>query len=334
MRWRFEDLSTFLSVVEAGGISAAARRLNLSKSLISKRVSDLEADLGTQLLQRTTRAIRATPDGEALIERMGPLVREMSEAAEQIAGGGGRLTGRLRIAVPMSFGTMYLAPILASFAAQNPALELAIDLDDKRIDLVPGGYDAAIRIGTLPDSTLIARQLCTEARLVVCSPVYKKTRGLPTGIADLANHACIDYSNLHTSQLWQFEPARPGGRARTVALASRIVANNGEVMREMAIAGLGLATLPLFICARALKDGTLIDAMPGVRPAAAPIHAVYPQTKKPSAKVRAFVDHMVAAFANGAPWENPTKTKPKRHGRAHACLHAADRVTRPSTKAR
>ena len=309
MRWRFEDLSTFLTVVEAGGISAAARKLNLSKSLISKRVSDLEADLGVQLLQRSTRVVRPTPDGEALIERMGSLVRDMGEAVEQVASGGGRLTGRLRIAVPMTFGTMYLAPILASFAAANPALELAIDLDDRMTDLLRGGYDAAIRIGALADSALIQRRLCAVPRLVVCSPAYRRAHGLPKDIADLANHACIDYSNVHTSQLWQFAPTRPGGRPRAVTLASRIVANNGEVMREMAIAGLGLATLPLFICAQALRDGRLIEAMPGVRPAPAPIHAVYPQTKKPSAKVRAFVDHMVAAFAHGAPWERVEKKR-------------------------
>jgi DNA-binding transcriptional LysR family regulator len=313
MRWRFDDLSTFLTVVEAGGISAAARKLNLSKSLISKRVSDLEADLGVQLLQRSTRVVRPTPDGEALIERMGSLVRDMGEAVEQVASGGGRLTGRLRIAVPMTFGTMYLAPILASFAAANPALALAIDLDDRMIDLLRGGYDAAIRIGTLADSSLIQRRLCTVPRLVVCSPAYRTARGLPKDIADLANHACIDYANVHTSQLWQFAPARPGGRPRAVTLASRIVANNGEVMREMAIAGLGLATLPLFICAQALRDGRLIEAMPGVRPAAAAIHAVYPQTPLksggPSTKVRAFIDHMVTAFADGAPWERVGKKR-------------------------
>ena len=311
MRWRYEDLSTFLTVLEAGGISAAARRLNLSKSLVSKRVSDLEADLGVQLLQRSTRLVRPTPDGEALAERMGPLVREMGEAAEEIAGGGGKLTGRLRIAVPMSFGTIYLAPILASFAAAHPALELAIDLDDRMMDLVQGGYDAAIRIATLPDSTLVARRLCDATRLVVCSPAYKKARGLPASIADLAHHSCIDYANMHASQLWQFAPSRPGGRPRAVALASRIVANNGEVMREMAIAGLGLATLPLFICADALRDGTLIEALAAFRPASAPISVVYPQTKKPSAKVRAFVDHVVAAFADGAPWET-AKSRRKR----------------------
>ncbi len=307
MRWRFEDLSTFLAVVEAGGISATARRLNLSKSLISKRVSDLEADLGVQLLQRSTRAIRPTPDGEALIERMGPLVREMIDSAEQLTSGAGTLTGRLRIAVPMSFGTMYLAPMLAAFAAAHPALELAIDLDDKTVDLVRGGYDAAIRIGTLPDSSLIARHVCDAHRLVVCSPAYKKAHGLPADIADLTNHACIDYANLHSSQLWQFAPARPGGRPRAVTLASRIVANNGEVMREMAIAGLGLATLPIFICADALRDGHLIEALAAVRPAPAPIQIVYPQTKTPSAKLRAFIDHIAAAFAQGAPWEHWNK---------------------------
>lgn len=309
MRWRFEDLSTFLTVVDAGGISAAARKLNLSKSMVSKRVSDLEAALGVPLLQRSTRVVRPTEHGEALVERMGPLTTELTEAAEQISSGGGTLTGRLRIAAPMSFGTLHLTPILASFAAAHPALELAIDLDDRMTDLVRGGYDAAVRIGTLPDSSLIARKLCDEQRVIVCSPSYKKARGLPAAVADLPNHACIDYANVHSSQLWQFAPERPGGRARHIALRSRIVANNGEVMRDFAIAGLGLAILPMFLAAEPLRNGRLIEALPGARPPALAVHIVYPQTRTPSAKLRAFVDHMAAAFAKGAPWMARTKKK-------------------------
>jgi DNA-binding transcriptional LysR family regulator len=306
VRWRFEDLSTFLTVVETGGITAAARKLNIAKSIVSKRVSDLEAALGVQLLQRSTRVVRPTADGEAVALSMGPLARAMIEQAEQIASGGGTLSGRMRIAAPMSFGTLHLSPILTSFAAAHPALELAIDLDDRMVDLVHGGYDVGIRIGNLPDSSLIARKLIEEERVVVCSPAYRTVHGLPADVADLAHHACIDYAHVHASQLWHFTPSRPGGRARSIALASRIVANNGEVMRDMALAGLGLATLPMFVIAGHLRDGSLIDALPHARPEGYAIHVVHPPSAQPSAKVRAFVDHVVAAFANGAPWMKKT----------------------------
>jgi DNA-binding transcriptional LysR family regulator len=125
---------------------------------------------------------------------------------------------------------------------------------------------------------------------------------LPADVSDLANHACIDYAHVHARQLWHFTPARPGGRPRSIALASRIVANNGEVMRDMALAGLGLATLPMFLIAQNLRDGSLIDALPHARPEGYAIYAVYPPSHQPMAKVRAFVDHLIAAFADGAPW--------------------------------
>lgn len=300
MKWRFEDLSTFLTVVETGGITAAAARLNLAKSVVSKRIADLEASLKVPLLVRSARSVRPSEYGEALYARMRPLIQEMGEAAEGVSHQAGSLTGRLRITAPMSFGTLRLAPVIASFARANPDLEIAIDLDDRFVDLHQGGYDLGIRVGDLSDSSMIARKLCDERRLVVCSPAYRRERGLPADVADLANHACIDYAHVHASQIWQFDAVRPGGRPRSVTLNSRIVVNNGDMMRDLAIAGLGIVILPGFLVGEAMKEGKLIEALPGVEPRPFPIHAIWPQTHRLSAKVRAFVEHAAAALAGGS----------------------------------
>lgn len=309
MKWRFEDLSTYLTVVETGGITAAANRLNLAKSVVSKRVADLEASLKVPLLIRSSRSVRPTEYGEALYERMRPLVQAMGEAAEGISHQAGALTGRLRITAPMSFGTLKLTPIIAGFARAHPELEIAVDLDDRFVDLLRGGYDLGIRVGDLPDSSIIAKKLYEERRVVVCSPAYRRACGLPKDVADLANHACIDYAHVHASQVWQFDAAKPGGRTRSVTLNSRIVVNNGDMMRDLAIAGLGIVILPGFLVDEAIRSGKLIEALPGVTPRPFPIHAIWPQSHRLTPKVRAFVDHAAAALAGGG---LPKKAPPGR----------------------
>jgi DNA-binding transcriptional LysR family regulator len=303
MRWRFDDVATFLHVVEAGGITAAAERLNLSKSVISKRISDLESTLGAELFRRSTRRIIPNDRGLALYERMRALVHEFDEAMEQVSTRAGELRGRLRITAPMTFGTRYLGPVLAAFARKHPNLELALDLDDRFIDLVGNGYDMAIRIARLRESSLIARKLCLSRRVVCCSPAYAQARGLPTSIEDVSTHECIDYANVHSRRLWQFEPQASGGKPRSVITHSRIVATNGEAMRDMAIAGLGLVILPLFIAAEPLREGTLINALPGAVPLPDTINAVYPSMRHVPRKVRALIDHLVHAFSEAPPWE-------------------------------
>jgi len=302
MSWRLEEIVAFLHVVETGSITEAARRLNLSKSVVSKRISDLEGALQQQLLRRSTRQVRPTDEGRALYTRAKPLVGELTNAVEETADPDS-VRGRLRVAAPMSFGTMYLSAILARFGRTHPEVELAIDLDDRMVDLVSGDYDLAIRIGRFEDSSLIARKLCTSRRVVCCSPAYAEEFGLPESIEDLARHRCIDYAHVHASRLWQFEPTRGGKRPRTVRTHSRIVANNGEAMRDAAIEGLGLVLLPSFIAAGALRDGRLIDAMPRERPLEYTIAAVYAPTRQVPRRLRALVDHLVRELGGTPPWE-------------------------------
>ena len=161
----------------------------------------------------------------------------------------------------MTFGTLYLGRMIADFARQYTDLEVAVEFEDRMVDLVRGGYDVGIRIGILKDSSLIARKLCTDARVICCSPDFASANGLPKTIDELSSFACIDYSNVNTSQLWQFENPAFATEPISVAMHGRIVANNGEAMRDMAIAGLGLVLLPMFIAADALRAGTLVSVL-------------------------------------------------------------------------
>lgn len=303
MKWRLDEMTTFLQVVETGSITATARRLQLSKSVVSKRVTDLEAALGVTLLHRSTRQVVPTERGGELAEQVRGLLLRLDEAIEAVADKAGSLRGMLRLTAPMSFATLHLGPILADFARRHPALELAIDLDDRQADLIGGGYDLAVRIGRLADSSLIARRLCTSRRVVCCSPDYARRKDLPRSVEELGRHECIDYAHVHASRLWRFEPAAPGGEPRAVLIRGRICANNGEMMRDAAIAGLGLAILPLFLVAPALRDGRLRVVLPEAAPLPDTVHAVYPPARHVPPKVRALIEHLAAAFAGTPPWE-------------------------------
>lgn len=304
MRWRLDDVSAFLDVMETGSVTAAARRMNLSKSVVSKRIADLEADLGVTLLHRSTRRIAPTEQGAALYERMRGLVRQLGQAVEDVIADDRRIGGVLRITAPMSFGTLHLAPVLLGFAARHPALEMAIDLDDRMLDLVGGGYDLAIRIGRLADSSLVGRKLCVSRRVVCGSPDYLRRHGAPERIDELTRYECIDYANVTTARLWQFTPAHgsPHGPG-PVPIRGRIRVNNGEAMRDAAIAGLGLAILPRFIAADALRDGRLVAVLPDAEPVPDDISAVYPPMPHIPPKLRAVIDHLVGAFGHSPPWE-------------------------------
>jgi DNA-binding transcriptional LysR family regulator len=308
MRYRLDDIEAFLRVVDTGSISTAATQLNLSKSVVSKRVTDLEQALGVALLHRSTHGVTPTDEGITFHVRGRAIMQQLDEAAEEVSAADGELSGSLRITAPMSLGTLYLGPILASFLQRHPRLEAVLELDDRVVDLQSGSYDLAIRVAHLPDSSLIARRLCTTRRIVCCSPDYAARAGVPASLDDIANHDCIGYANVRSSQVWRFEPARQNDKHRSLTVRSRIVANNGEIMRDMAVAGLGLAVLPAFIAAEALVDGRLIDAIPGTRPTADPIHAVYAKARQPSKKLKAVVAHLQAALEGEPPWERLLST--------------------------
>jgi DNA-binding transcriptional LysR family regulator len=300
--WRFDDILTFVSVVEAGSVTSAATRLNVSKSVISKRISDLEAALRVELFHRSTGNVKPTELARSFYERIVALIRGITEATEEVSQRTECLTGRLRVTAPISFGTNFLGPVIAEFARRHPELEIAIDYEDRLVNLTQAGYDLGIRIGDLKESSLKARKLCDCARIVCCSPDYAANNGLPESVTDLALHACIDYAEVRTSNSWQFDTGGDGGTPVSVMMRSRIIANNFAAVRDMAMAGLGLVLLPEYLAAGPLQEGRLIPALPNATPRPDPISAVYPYTHHVSSKVRALIDHLVVALAPPLPW--------------------------------
>jgi len=300
MRWTIEEIRTFLDVMDTGTVSGAAARSNLSKSVISKRIAELEAALGAALFQRHAGRISPTESAEELALRLRPALAEMNDAVESAAWGMAGLRGSLAIAAPMSFGVSHLSPVVADFARQHPDLDITLDYDDRVADLVRGRFDVAVRIGQLRDSGLIARKLCEGPRVVVASPDYIARRGAPERLDELQSHSCIGYLNVQAASVWQF--VGDGGAVTGVSMQSRISANNGEAMRDMAIAGLGIALLPKFVAYAALQTGRLVPIAEKLRPTPLPISVVWPPIKPMPMKLRAIVDHLAKAFAEGPPW--------------------------------
>lgn len=302
MRYSLDEIETFLTVMELGTVTAAAARLNLSKSVISKRISDFEMTVGAALFRRNAGRITPTEAALGLAERLRPALGELVAATESVAwgmDGAAPLRGTLAIAAPMSFGTLYLSPILARFAAAHPGLELRLDYDDRARDLSREGFDIGIRIGEARDGALKARKLCEARQVVVASPAYLNRHGSPRLPSDLRDHQVISYSHMPDSGLWQFIQ---GGRAVSPQVTGRLTLNNGEAMRDMTIAGLGLAMLPDFIVARALRDGVLVQVMPEIETRRLPVMAVWPPVSPMPGKLRMLIDHLAAELAGGAPW--------------------------------
>lgn len=303
MDYDFGDIRAFIQVVESGGVNAAATRLNVSKSQLSARVARLESALRTKLLHRSPRGITTTDAGQRFYAHMCEVMARMQQATDEVSGEDSeQIVGSVRVAAPMTFGTAHLGPVLYDFLREHPALELTMELDDRYVDLLAGGYDLGIRIGRLHDSSLMARRIAPSRRVLVCSPDYARHNGVPESIEDLQRHDCICYGNASAAPYWQFAPSAEGEAPRQVVVRGRVHLNNGESMRDAAQAGLGIAVLPLFIAAQALHAGALIELLPASPPTADTIYAVYPQTRYVSRAVRAVIDTLVAAFEQ-PPWE-------------------------------
>ncbi|MCQ0090971.1 LysR family transcriptional regulator [Roseovarius sp. M141] len=301
MRYTLDEIETFLAVMELGTITAAAARLNLSKSVISKRISDLERTLGAALFRRNAGRIRPTETALRLDDRLRPALAELTAATESTAWGGAgddALRGTLTIAAPMSFGTLYLSPIIARFAAMHPEMELRIDYDDRARDLLHEGFDIAIRIGHLRDTALMQRKLCEAETIACASPAYLDRYGRPTGLADLADHQVIGYHHMSNARLWEL------GKGVPPTLHSRITLNNGEAMRDMAVEGLGLVILPDFIANPAIEQGLLEPILIDMDSRTLPIVAVWPPITPIPPKLRRFVDHLLAELDGGRPWQS------------------------------
>lgn len=300
---RFADMKMFVAVVEAGSISAAAERLEVAKSAVSRRLSDLEARLGAELMHRTTRRLGLTDSGRALFERAQRLLADLEEAEQAVSQAHGAIRGRLKVALPLSFGLLYLAPLINEFMRLHPELEFELDFNDRQIDLMQEGFDLAIRIAKLPDSSLIARRLAPIRHALCASPDYLARHGTPLRAADLAGHAGLAYSNLANPGLWHY--VGPGGQPGSVQVPVKLRANNGDFLCRAAIAGQGVILHPTFYLKDALRTGALLPLLTDHLWPELNAYAVYPSTRHLSRRVRAFVDFLAEKLAGEPYWDQP-----------------------------
>lgn len=293
-----EDMQLFVATIEAGSFTAAAERLGLSKQFVSRRLAALEARLGVRLLNRTTRRLDITELGREYHARACAILDAVAETEDMIGSGSRQPRGTLRLAAPMSFGTMHLSALLPRFLAGYPDLRLEIDLSDRTVDLIGEGYDMAIRIGALPDSALVARRLASMRLVTCCSPGYLHGRGAPAEPEALAAHDCLPYGHARATE-WRY---RRAGERVAIPVSGRLRVNNGELARDAAIAGLGLTQLPTFLVGAALARGELVTVLDDFAPQPGGIFAVYPQHRQAFLAIRALADFLHAAFAEGGAW--------------------------------
>lgn len=298
---RLAAMQAFARVAETRSFSEAARRLRVSKSVLSRQVAALEAELGVRLFHRTTRALTPTEIGEAYYQRVSRILADIEEAEQSVGLLQGSPRGRLKVNAPMSFGYLHLAPALPDFLAACPEIEVEMAMNDRTVDLIEEGFDVAVRIGRLSDSSLVARKLA-PMRLVVCaSPAYLAEKGTPATPADLKHHECLLYSNEPAPEEWRF--ATPEGNAWAATVHGRLCANNGDTLRIAALRGLGLVRLPTFIVGRDLQAGTLVSVLADYVAQDSGLYAVYPEARHLSPKVRVFVDFLSQRFGPHPYWD-------------------------------
>lgn len=293
-QYDFLALQSFVAVVESGSFSKAAEQLGASTAAISRRVSGLEQQLGLQLLRRTTRRIDLTEAGQQFYGDVVNVFLLLAEAEERVRAGTERVSGLMRVAAPMSFGIQKLAPVLPPFMQRHPDLKVQLLLEDRYTDLVAEGIDVAVRIGTLADSTLVARRLGSVDRIFCAAPAYLDARGVPQKPADLADHDCLQYAQRGPREDWSAILGAPD----TLEIRGNLTANNGEVLKECAIQGMGVALLPAFVVADALADGRLRQLLPDYSPAPFGLYAVRQSSRLIPARVRLFIEYLSEALAD------------------------------------
>jgi DNA-binding transcriptional LysR family regulator len=290
------DVLAFVRVAETGAFSRAAERMGMSKSILSRRVARLEQQLGARLLTRTAQGAQPTDVGQAYFERASNILADLEAAEEVVAEAVTQVAGPVRLSAPLSFGVQHLAPALAEFAQVHPRVELDISFDDRPVDLVAGGFDLAVRIGSLKDSSLIARRIAPVRKVPVASPAYLAARGRPERPRDLADHDILLYAN----EQWRF---RVGGKWDYVRGRPRLRADNGEMLRAAAEAGLGICILPSFIAAPSFERGTLEPVLRDFPMEEGALHAVMPPGRATTARVRALVEFLAGRFGPEPEWD-------------------------------
>lgn len=290
---RSGEMEVFARVVREGGFSAAARGLDLTPSAVSKLVARLERRLGVRLLVRTTRALTLTDEGRAYHRAALRILQEIEDADQ--AASGGAIRGRLSVNASLPFGRMFVAPAIPSFLEKHPELTVSLSFTDDVVNLLAEQADVAIRMGSLPDSSLVARKLGQSRRVVCAAPSYLERRGVPAVPADLHRHDCLAFSFRKSSVGW---PMRIGGQVVEQPVTGRVVVNNGETLRQMALEGVGIARLGRFHVADDLARGDLVPILEAYNPGDLElVHAIHAGGGLAPPRVKAFIDHMAARLA-------------------------------------
>jgi len=296
---RFKTIDSFVRVATAGSFSSAAKQLGMSRALVSLHVTDLEKRLGVRLLNRTTRSLTLTEAGANYLEYCRRMLAEMNEQETSITQLQKEPRGSLKIAAPKSFGTLYLSDAVVSFSARYPNIQLSLILEDysfRAYDFVEQGLDVAVRLGDLPDSTLVARKIATLQWIVCASPKYLAHHGDPKTPADLGKHTCLAHVNLDPNdRAWRLHSS---DHVISVKISGAFSSNSALVLRKAALAGLGIGYLPLYCIEEDLKTGALRKVLTSYSPPQRPIYVVYPPAARVSERVRTFVDFLADWFRN------------------------------------
>lgn len=286
-------------VVDQGGFTDAARKMGISKSAVSKHVSALEARLGARLLNRTTRRVSPTDIGLAYYDRARRVLNDAGEADALVTSMQSAPSGLLRISVTTDFGAHHLSPILNAFLTQFPEITVNMMLNNRVVDLISEGFDLAIRVGELEDSSLRARKLCDTTQRLVAAPSYLQRAGRPQRLEDLSEHKLLQYSNPPGGAVWKL--TSPSGEKRQLRSPGGLTVNDGQSLLNATISGLGIALLPTYLYSDALRQGLVEDVIPGLPGEVQGIYAVYPPGRFTQPKVRAFIDFLVQTYMDKGP---------------------------------
>ncbi|TYC52305.1 LysR family transcriptional regulator [Rhodobacterales bacterium] len=292
---RIDTMQAFVAVAQEGSFTGAGRRLGMSTKLVSKYVQHLEAQLRTQLFNRTTRSVSLTDVGATYLERCRPLLEEFDELEDLVRERHGALAGPIRLTAPTGFGSTHLSRALVPFLEANPDVELDLRLSDQRIDLVEEGIDLAIRIGTLRDSSLVARKLTDMPMILSASPDYLERRGQPSTPQDLTGHTCLMDSNQVEQSIWRF---RKDGKDWKIRLRSNVSTNSPMALCQLAIGGLGIIRCPRYTVREALNTGVLQQVLPDFASDMYGIYALYPPNRHLARRVRALIDHLAVELSD------------------------------------
>jgi DNA-binding transcriptional LysR family regulator len=302
-----QEMAVFARVVGAGSLSAAARELGLSPALVSRRLAALESRLGVRLINRTTRSLHLTDDGATYYEACARVLADIEEADATVSAGRVEPRGTLRVALPASFGLQHIAPLIPRFAERYPQIQLALSLSDRTVNLIEEGFDLAVRIAHLEDSSLTARKLAPNRRVVCASPAYLARHGAPRTPDELARHNCLTTTDFAMN--WDYKD--PDGKPGSVRVTGRYACDSWEVLREWARAGLGIALKSTWDVHRLLAEGSLVEVCPGYTfHSDVAIYAVYPSRRFLPAKTRVFIEFLAESFGPDPYWDQPER-KPK-----------------------